>query len=64
MTEDAGDIDDLDVLTEVELASTGAAAESAEWDEKLQRLPRILRDAALAKRHNSYSRERLEAGHE
>jgi hypothetical protein len=61
VTEDADDIDDLELPAEDELASTGAAAESAEWDEKLKRLPRILRYAALAKREESYLRERLVA---
>ena len=61
MTEDADDSDDLDLLTEVELASTGAAAESGDWDDKLKQLPRILRYAALAQRHDSYLRERLVA---
>lgn len=61
MTEDADDSDDIDLLTEAELASTGAAAESGDWDDKLKQLPRILRYAALAQRHDSYLRERLVA---
>ena len=61
MTADADDIDDLNLPAEDDVASSGAAAESAEWDEKLQRLPRILRYAALAKRRKSYLRERLVA---
>jgi hypothetical protein len=61
MTADADDINDLELPAEDELASTGAAAETAEWDEKLKRLPRILRYAALAKRQETYVRERLVA---
>jgi hypothetical protein len=61
MTAGAEDIKDVDLPTEDELASTGAAAETAEWNEKLKRLPRILRYAALAKREESYLRERLVA---
>ena len=44
-----------------DVASSGAAAESAEWNEKLQRLPRILRYAVLGKRRKTYLRERLVA---
>ena len=61
MTADADDIDDLELPGEDDVASSGAAAESAEWNEKLQRLPRILRYAVLAKRRKSYLRERLVA---
>ena len=61
MTADADDIDDLDLPGEDDVASSGAAAESAEWNEKLQQLPRILRYAVLAKRRKSYLRERLVA---
>src|SRR5664279_1214599 len=61
MTAGADDIKDVDLPGEDDVASTGAAAETAEWDEKLKRLPRILRYAALAKRHDTYLRERLVA---
>ena len=61
MTAGADDINDLELPAEDELASTGAAAETAEWDEKLKRLPRILRYAALAKRRETDLRERLVA---
>lgn len=61
MTADADNIDDLDLPGEDDVASSGAAAESAEWDEKLQQLPRILRYAVLGKRRKSYLRERLVA---
>jgi hypothetical protein len=61
MTAEADDIDALDLPAEDDVASSGAAAESAEWDEKLQRLPRILRYAVLAKHRETYLRERLVA---
>ena len=61
MTADADNIDDLDLPGEDDVASSGAAAESAEWNEKLQQLPRILRYAVLGKRRKSYLRERLVA---
>jgi hypothetical protein len=61
MTADANNVDDLELPGEDDVASSGAAAESAEWNEKLQRLPRILRYAALAKRRETYLRERLVA---
>ena len=61
MTADADNIDDLELPGEDDVASSGAAAESAEWNEKLQRLPRILRYAVLGKRRASYLRERLVA---
>ena len=56
------DADELDALpAEDDLASIGAAAESAEWDESLKLLPRILRYAVLASRGNLDIRERLVA---
>ncbi len=61
MTADADDVDDLELPAEDDVASSGAAAESAEWDPKLQQLPRILRYAALGKRRKTYLRERLVA---
>ncbi|MGA2568429.1 MAG: AAA family ATPase [Pseudolabrys sp.] len=61
MTADANDVDDLEMPAEDDVASSGAAAETAEWNEKLQRLPRILRYAVLAKRRKAYLRERLVA---
>ena len=61
MTADIDDVDDLEMPAEDDVASSGAAAESAEWDEKLQQLPRILRYAVLGKRRKSYLRERLVA---
>jgi hypothetical protein len=61
MTADADEINDLELPGEDDVASSGAAAETAEWNEKLQRLPRILRYAVLAKRRKAYLRERLVA---
>jgi hypothetical protein len=43
----------LDLPVEDDLASTGAAADSAEFDEKLKGLPRILRYAFLSNRYES-----------
>jgi ATP-dependent Lon protease len=61
MTADTENIDDLGLPGVDDVASSGAAAESAEWNENLQRLPRILRYAVLGKRRKSYLRERLVA---
>ncbi len=61
MTAGVDNIDNLELPAEDDVASSGAAAESAEWDEKLQRLPRILRYAVLGKRRKTYLRERLVA---
>jgi ATP-dependent Lon protease len=61
MTTDTDNLDDLDLPNEYDLASTGAAAESVELDEKLKGLPRILRYAILANRHGAFIRERLVA---
>jgi ATP-dependent Lon protease len=44
---------------EQDLASTGAAADSAEPDEKLKALPRLLRYALLSTKEEVYSHERL-----
>lgn len=61
MTADVNDDDikDLNFPTEDDFASTGAAAESADWDEALKQLPRLLRYAVLARRNEPYPRERL-----
>jgi len=61
MTADADDVDDLDRIVEADIASTGAAVESAETNEMLKRLPRILRYAALAEQGDQFLRERLVA---
>jgi ATP-dependent Lon protease len=54
--------DDFDVpLEEEEIASTGAAAESAEYDEEMKGLPRLLRYAILSNRDGAFARERLVA---
>lgn len=60
MTADPDD-DAADFLrpSEDEVAETGAAAETAEWEEKLQALPRILRYAVMAKRNFAHVNERL-----
>jgi ATP-dependent Lon protease len=44
---------------EQDLASTGAAADSAEPDEKLKALPRLLRYAILSTKDEAYAHERL-----
>lgn len=60
MSADNDDIVGIDLPTEDDLASTGAAADSAEFDEKLKGLPRILRYAFLSNRYESiFVRERL-----
>jgi len=51
----------LVVPAEQDLASTGAAADSAGSDEKLQALPRLLRYAILSNRDESFAVERLVA---
>jgi ATP-dependent Lon protease len=53
--------DDFDLPLEEEIASTGAAAESAEYDEELKGLPRLLRYAILSNRDGAFARERLVA---
>lgn len=53
--------DDFDLPLEDDIASTGAAAESAEYDEELKGLPRLLRYAILSNRDNAFARERLVA---
>jgi ATP-dependent Lon protease len=52
--------DDKNILpAEQDLASTGAAADSAEPDEKLKALPRLLRYALLSTKDESFAQERL-----
>jgi ATP-dependent Lon protease len=53
--------DDFDLPLEDDIASTGAAAESAEYDEELKALPRLLRYAILSNRDGTFARERLVA---
>lgn len=61
MSEEAGDQDDVQLPAEQDLASTGAAADSAEPDENLKALPRLLRYAILSNKNNSFAAERLVA---
>jgi ATP-dependent Lon protease len=61
MSTEPDDLDDSDRLAADDLASTGAAADSAEFDETLKGLPRIVRYAFLSNRHKSFVRERLVA---
>ena len=54
--------DDEPVLPdELDLASTGAAADSAEPEEMFKSLPRLLRYAMLSNKDEAYTRERLVA---
>jgi ATP-dependent Lon protease len=61
MSEEAKDDEHVVLPAEQDLASTGAAADSAEADEKLKRLPRLLRYAMLANRDGSFAVERVVA---
>jgi len=61
MSADNDDTDDIERLFEADVASTGAAADSSEYDEKLKGLPRILRYAFLSDRYKSFVHERLVA---
>ncbi|MGO9358161.1 MAG: AAA family ATPase [Xanthobacteraceae bacterium] len=61
MSTDGNDHDDFDLPLETDIASTGAAAESAEYDEKLKGLPRLLRYAILSNKDGAFARERLVA---
>ncbi len=54
------DADDADLLeVERDAVSTGAAADSADWDERLKGLPRLLRYAMLLSNNASYVEQRL-----
>src|ERR1700722_940449 len=54
------DADDLDLpWTARDAASTGAAADSADWDERLKGLPRLLRYAMLVSGNASHIQQRL-----
>src|SRR5258708_16589179 len=54
------DADDADLLAvERDAVSTGAAADSADWDERLKGLPRLLRYAMLLSDNASYVERRL-----
>src|ERR1700730_7727417 len=57
------DADDLDLpAAERDAISTGAAADSADWDERLKGLPRLLRYAMLVSDNASHIEQRLIAG--
>ncbi len=54
------DADDLDLpATERDAVSTGAAADSADWDERLKGLPRLLRYAMLVSDNANHIEQRL-----
>src|ERR1700730_2211170 len=56
------DADDLDLpAAERDAISTGAAADSADWDERLKGLPRLLRYAMLVSDNASHIEQRLMA---
>src|ERR1700730_1426054 len=56
------DADDLDLpAAERDAISTGAAADSADWDERLKGLPRLLRYAMLVSDNASHIEQRLVA---
>ena len=56
--------DDVPVVlpAERDIASTGAAADSAEPDNKLKALPRLLRYAILSTKAEAFAIERLRSG--
>lgn len=56
MTDDSND---ADVSVEADVASTGAAADSAEYDAALKALPRLLRYSVLVNRDEAFAIERL-----
>src|SRR5580700_6255497 len=58
-SDDADDTDPLAV--ERDAASTGAAADSADWDERLKGLPRLLRYAILIRQEARHVMKRLVA---
>ncbi len=61
MSDDAKDDAQVVLPAEQDLASTGAAADSAEPDEKLKALPRLLRYAILSTKAEAFAIERLVA---
>jgi ATP-dependent Lon protease len=61
VTIDNGDDDDFGLPIVDDAASTGAAADSSDLDERLTALPRLLRYAMLAKDGGSHTQERLVA---
>ncbi len=55
----ARDDDNLDLPEVDDMVSTGAAADSADWDERLKGLPRLLRYAALVAAESDHIEKRL-----
>ncbi|SFJ32568.1 AAA family ATPase [Bradyrhizobium sp. cf659] len=58
-TNNRGDNDDFDLPAPEDAASTGAAADSGDWDERLKGLPRLLRYAKLIIDEADHIKERL-----
>lgn len=58
-TDNGGDDDDFDLPTAEDVVSTGAAADSADPNERLKGLPRLLRYAMLLVDRASFTQERL-----
>jgi ATP-dependent Lon protease len=62
MSADIDDADDFDLpVVERDAVSTGAAADSADWEERLKGLPRLLRYAMLVIDHAKHIEQRLVA---
>ncbi|WP_245284300.1 ATPase [Bradyrhizobium sp. WSM2254] len=59
MSTTSDDSNDLDLPAAEDAVSTGAAADSADWDERLKGLPRLLRYAMLAVDGADHVQERL-----
>ena len=54
------DSEDIDLpATERDAVSTGAAADSADWDERLKGMPRLLRYAMLVSDNANHIEQRL-----
>lgn len=61
MSNDPDESEDFNLPLEEDVVSTGAAADSAEVDEKLNALPRLLRYAILSGKDSSFAHARLVA---
>jgi ATP-dependent Lon protease len=61
MSNDPDESEDFNLPLEEDVVSTGAAADSAEVDEKLKTLPRLLRYAILSGKDSSFAHARLVA---
>lgn len=61
MSNDPDESEDFNLPLEEDVVSTGAAADSAETNEKLKALPRLLRYAILSGRNTSFAHKRLVA---